>query len=53
MTLTQWGNPGSDLASMSSNSAAVWVKIVSSWLCAGLYIWTLVAPIILTDRDFG
>jgi len=53
MTLTQWGNPGSDLASMSSNSAAVWVKIVSSWLCAGLYIWTLVAPAILTDRDFG
>jgi len=53
MTLTQWGNPGSDLASMSSNSAAVWVKIVSSWLCAGLYIWTLVAPVILTDRDFG
>ena len=53
MTLTQWSKTGGDLASYSSNDAAVWVKIVSSWLCAGLYVWTLVAPAVLTDRDFG
>ena len=45
--------PDSDLETMSANSAAVWVKIVSSWLCAGLYIWTLIAPVVLVDRDFG
>jgi hypothetical protein len=31
----------------------MWVKIISSWLCAALYTWTLVAPAILSDRDFG
>ncbi|SCU90380.1 LADA_0F03642g1_1 [Lachancea dasiensis] len=29
-----------------------WVKIVSAWICYGLYGWTLVAPMILPDR-FG
>lgn len=55
MTLTNWYSPGydNDLADFSSNSAAMWVKIISSWLCAALYTWTLVAPAILSDRDFG
>ncbi|KAJ1333600.1 serine incorporator domain-containing protein [Microdochium nivale] len=29
---------------------ASWVKIVSAWLCYLMYIWTLVAPIVLPDR---
>ncbi|KAK3306907.1 serine incorporator/TMS membrane protein [Chaetomium strumarium] len=29
---------------------ASWVKIVSSWVCYAMYIWTLVAPIVLPDR---
>lgn len=29
-----------------------WVKIVSTWLCYGLYTWTLLAPILAPDR-FG
>ena len=45
--------PDSDLVTMNNNSAAMWVKIVSSWICAGLYLWTLIAPAILTERDFG
>jgi len=53
MTLTNWFQPNSDIATMSSNSPAMWVKIVSSWICAGLYLWTLIAPAILTDREFG
>jgi hypothetical protein len=33
---------------------ASWVKIVSSWICYGIYTWTLVAPIVLPDRfDFS
>lgn len=31
---------------------ASWVKIVSSWVCYMLYIWSLVAPMIWPDR-FG
>jgi len=53
MTLTNWYSPQSDLSSFSSNAGAMWVKIVSSWLSAALYIWTLVAPTLLVDRDFG
>lgn len=33
---------------------ASWVKIVSSWVCYGIYTWTLVAPAVLPDRfDFA
>ncbi|XP_050734631.1 serine incorporator 1-like isoform X6 [Eriocheir sinensis] len=52
MTLTNWFTPNSDLTTLSSNVAAVWVKIVSSWICLALYCWTLVAPIILSNRTF-
>lgn len=27
-----------------------WVKIISSWVCYALYIWTLVAPVLFPDR---
>jgi serine incorporator 1/3 len=29
---------------------ASWVKIVSSWVCYGIFGWTLVAPVALPDR---
>lgn len=33
---------------------ASWVKIVSAWVCYGIYTWTLVAPVVLPDRfDFA
>ncbi|XP_014668508.1 PREDICTED: probable serine incorporator isoform X2 [Priapulus caudatus] len=53
MTLTNWYKPGdASLDSLYSNAASMWIKIVSSWLCAALYVWTLVAPIMLTNREF-
>lgn len=53
MTLTNWYKPTSDLSTLSSNEASVWVKIISSWICLALYFWSLVAPILLPDRDFN
>jgi len=53
MTLTNWYSPSGDLSSFSSNSAAMWVKITSSWLAGAIYLWTLIAPAVLSDRDFG
>jgi len=53
MTLTNWYAPSGDLSSYSSNSAAMWVKIISSWLAGAIYLWTLIAPAVLSDRDFG
>jgi len=33
---------------------ASWVKIISAWICYAIYVWTLVAPIVLPDRfDFA
>lgn len=45
--------PDSDLRHLNSNMAAVWIKIVSSWLCLAIYAWTLAAPAIFPDRDFS
>jgi len=55
MTLTNWYNPDQvgDLSSFSSNSGAMWVKIVSSWLAGAIYLWSLIAPCVLQDREFG
>ncbi|XP_007936651.2 serine incorporator 3 [Orycteropus afer afer] len=53
MTLTSWYSPDAEFQSMTSKWPAVWVKISSSWFCLLLYTWTLVAPLILTSRDFS
>nr|CAD7590028.1 unnamed protein product [Timema genevievae] len=53
MTLTNWYSPNSSLETLNANSASVWVKIISSWMCVALYTWTLVAPILLPDREFN
>ncbi|XP_008193930.1 probable serine incorporator isoform X3 [Tribolium castaneum] len=51
MTLTNWYKPNSSLS--KANSASMWIKMISSWLCVILYGWTLVAPIVLRDREFN
>ena len=55
MTLTNWYSPSHSITieTISANQSAVWVKIISSWLCFGLYMWTLLAPMVLQDRDFS
>ncbi|KAI8713241.1 hypothetical protein NCS52_01267800 [Fusarium sp. LHS14.1] len=43
-----------DFATVGRTYAASWVKIVSAWVCYGMYTWTLVAPIALPERfDFS
>ncbi|KAL7933821.1 serine incorporator domain-containing protein [Trichoderma chlorosporum] len=37
-------------ATVGRTYGASWVKIVSAWICHGMYIWTLVAPILLPER---
>uniref|UniRef100_A0A8C1ASL1 Serine incorporator 2, like n=2 Tax=Cyprinus carpio TaxID=7962 RepID=A0A8C1ASL1_CYPCA len=53
MTLTNWYKPDTTTQAMQSTMPAVWVKISSSWLGLGLYLWTLVAPVIFPNRDFN
>jgi len=55
MTLTNWYAPGDQVTieTISANMSAVWVKMISAWMCFGLYMWTLFAPVVLPDRDFS
>ncbi|XP_011689854.1 PREDICTED: probable serine incorporator isoform X2 [Wasmannia auropunctata] len=53
MTLTNWYKPNSSLDTLNANPASMWVKIISSWMCLGLYVWSLVAPVVFPNRDFS
>jgi len=56
MLMSDWRvvyRPGEDTAQIDSGLASVWVKIVSSWLCNLLYIWTLAGPVLFPDRDWS
>ncbi|XP_072270622.1 serine incorporator 3 [Pyxicephalus adspersus] len=53
MTLTNWYSPDADFKTITSKWPAVWVKICSSWVCLLIYAWTLVAPLVLPNRDFN
>lgn len=55
MTLTNWYSPGEGVHTdkIAANMSAVWVKIISAWLCFILYMWTLIAPVVLPERDFS
>ena len=32
---------------------STWVKMASKWVCELLYLWSVVAPALMPDRDFG
>ncbi|XP_056275079.1 serine incorporator 2 [Pseudoliparis swirei] len=53
MTLTNWYMPDTDYQVMRSTMPAVWVKISSSWTGLAIYLWTLVAPLVCSGRDFS
>lgn len=44
--------PNSNLEEFHYNAASMWVKEISSWLCLALYAWSLLAPVLLSDREF-
>ena len=55
MLLTNWDSvtkTNEDSAVVGKNMTSVWVKIASSWLVLFLYGWTLVAPLVLPDRNW-
>ncbi|MCJ1370456.1 hypothetical protein MMC20_001669 [Loxospora ochrophaea] len=48
----QFEEPGHQFAAVGRTYWASWVKIVSAWVCYGIYAWSLVAPVVMPDR-FG
>ncbi|KAI0046566.1 TMS membrane protein/tumor differentially expressed protein [Auriscalpium vulgare] len=58
MLLTDWnvikstsspGDDGDDVY-IGRSETAMWMRIVSSWVCMLLYIWSLLAPVMFPDR---
>lgn len=53
MLLTGWSTSvGESGELVDVGWASVWVRIITGWATAGLYIWSLVAPILFPDREF-
>jgi len=58
MLLTDWNVIKEDNAHndqdvyIGRSETAMWMRIVSSWVCMLLYIWSLLAPVFMPDR-FG
>jgi len=38
---------------MDTGMASMWIKAVDSWILAIGYGWALIAPKVLTNRDFS
>jgi len=43
------GNPDEDVY-IGRSEVAMWMRVVSSWVCMLLYIWSLMAPVFMPDR---
>ncbi|KAI8929913.1 serine incorporator/TMS membrane protein [Entophlyctis helioformis] len=44
---------GVDLLAVNKGQGAMWITIITSWINVLLFIWTLVAPVVLRNRKFG
>jgi uncharacterized protein (DUF697 family) len=55
MIVTHWGDAAGEKMSWSTARGTVsrWVNFAVAWVAFLFYGWTLVAPYIFTDRDFG
>jgi hypothetical protein len=65
MLLTDWGTVTaaaenaatgdglSNVNNITGGAASMWVKVLSQWAAIGLYVWTLLAPVLMPDYEFG
>jgi serine incorporator 1/3 len=53
MLMTGWGSGSEAKDLIDVGWVSVWVKVLSEWGIAGLFVWMLVAPLMFPDRDFS
>ena len=56
MMLTNWGNPTVNLDTTDfyqQNEVSYWLRIVSIWVAVTTFLFSLLAPLVLKDRDFS
>ncbi|OAJ44140.1 hypothetical protein BDEG_27406 [Batrachochytrium dendrobatidis JEL423] len=44
---------GVDLSAVDKGVGPMWVSVATSWINVLLYIWSLLAPIVFSNRDFS
>ena len=49
--MTNW-NQEFSTTDMDKGKASMWVKIVACWVLALAYAWSMIAPKVLTNREF-
>ena len=48
---TEQGGPKSEeIVYIGRSETAMWMRVVSSWVCMLLYMWSLLAPVFMPDR---
>lgn len=53
MLLTGWSTSvGESGKLVDVGWPSVWVRIITCWVTAGLYVWSMVAPVLFPDREF-
>ena len=55
MLLSNWGDPtiNNDKATyFKANEFSMWAKLVSQFACYAIFLWSLIGPLILPDRDW-
>lgn len=53
MLLTGWSTSvGESGRLVDVGWPSVWVRIVTGWTTAGLFIWSLIAPVLFPEREF-
>lgn len=53
MLLSGWTSTDESTDLIDVGWTSVWVRIGTEWVTAGLYIWSLVAPLLFPDREFA
>mmetsp|Transcript_17731 Transcript_17731/g.46144 ORF Transcript_17731/g.46144 Transcript_17731/m.46144 type:complete len:395 (-) Transcript_17731:338-1522(-) len=53
LTAWDWQRAANGEFEADKGVASLWVKIAAQWVCVLLYIWTVIAPVVLPDRDFS
>lgn len=55
MLLTSWATISGDekgTIRVDSGQMSMWVKMITSWIVMALYLWTLIAPMVLPNRQW-
>lgn len=54
MLFTNWAvSPSTKEFSIDYGWGSTWAKMAAKWACELLYCWTVIAPALFPDRDFG